>query len=68
MNTEELRQLPEVKEAIERVKKRYNPDDLSADEDMGIWVNTETQAIFTSEANDPIRGCVLVYSVIDGEL
>ena len=68
MTNEELRELPEVKEAIERLKKRYDPDEMTTDEDMGVWVNPDSHAIFTAESNDPIRGCVLVYSVIDGEL
>jgi hypothetical protein len=69
MTNDELRQLPEVKEAIQRLSKRF-PDisEMSTDEDMGIWVNPESKAIFTAETNDPIRGCVLVYSLFDGEL
>ena len=70
MTTEELRQLPAVKEAIQRLKARFpDPDDLTVDEDMGIWVRPDPpHGIFTAETNDPIGGCVLVYSLIDGEL
>jgi hypothetical protein len=69
MTTEELRQQTEVKDAINRLKTRFpDPDDIPTDQDMGIWVNPESGSVFTSETNDPIRGCVLVYSVIDGEL
>jgi hypothetical protein len=67
--TEELRQDAEVKQAIERLKSRFpDPDDLSAEDDMGIWVNPDTMAIFTAGTDDPLRDCVLVYSVLDGEL
>ncbi len=69
MNTESLRELPEVKQAIERLNKRFpNPDEMSVDEDMGIWVNPDSHSIFTAETNDAIQGCVLVYSLMDGEL
>lgn len=66
---EEVMSDPEVKEAIERLKKRYpTEDDLPNGEDVGVWVNPDTMAIFVCGTDDRLRGCRLVYSVADGEL
>ena len=65
MNNDEIREIPEVKAAIKRLITRYSEDD---DVDMGIWVNPKTLSIFTADSSDPIAGCILVYSIVDGKL